>query len=692
MSKLLKIIGRSAGISAEWILILFLLLIFAIRIYPVQTFIAKKTAAYLSNELQAEIKIEAVEIIFFNQVILKEFSIKDREKKVLLDMRETHVTMRQFALFSDPLNIKKIKLSDGEVNISRHPLSGEYNFQFLADYFEQPDDPDAEPAVLGIDDIELVNVDFNYDDNRKPEKEFGIDYNHIGMKDIDLNIKNFKMADDKYSFKIDNLSCTERSGIDLKKFSSSVFLKEGEIKLDKLALNLGASTLLADYMALNFNTWDDFDSFEDEVKFNLKLDSSIVSLEDIAFFAGDLKGMNDMVRIKGNFTDVISQLKINDFALDFGEQSFVRGDFELPDFSDSVAQEFTQFFSDIYLNLEDLKAITMPDGIDPISIDPSIELNKYLTVSNMTITGSEQDFDFTFDEFRSDLGALNLPGSMNFLMDSSRIKIAPSNDNTTALFIKDFHLGRFLSEELLGNISGSIQPIVEISNRGDVSLKLNPSNITNIGFNDYNISQIDILEGSFKNNLLKVGIKINDKNLKLDMSCEVNIGNRQQFNGQLNVDMANLDALNFTSDSSIVSTSIDIAINETKKSQYEGDIVVSNIDYYRGADMLLIPLSTISILNSPDNEHYTLKSDIVDLEIKGVFDWGNLFNDFTEDLAKVFPSIMVGGEHSKRKSKNSVYNDITFNLLTKDMENVFGFFAPQLEIQNETGLTGKYNS
>ena len=111
MSKLLKIIGRSAGISAEWILILFLLLIFAIRIYPVQTFIAKKTAAYLSNELQAEIKIEAVEIIFFNQVILKEFSIKDREKKVLLDMRETHVTMRQFALFSDPLNIKKITYS-----------------------------------------------------------------------------------------------------------------------------------------------------------------------------------------------------------------------------------------------------------------------------------------------------------------------------------------------------------------------------------------------------------------------------------------------------------------------------------------------------------------------------------------------------------------------------------------------------
>ncbi|MDA8911108.1 hypothetical protein N9I21_04860, partial [Crocinitomicaceae bacterium] len=507
-----------------------------------------------------------------------------------------------------------------------------------------------------------------------------------------LNIKKFKLADDKYSFKIENLSCTERSGIDLKGFSSSVFLKEGEIKLDKLALNLGASSLLADYMALNFNTWNDFDSFEDEVKFNLKLDSSIVSLEDIAFFAGDLKGMNDIVRIKGNFTDVISQLKINDFALGFGEQSFVRGDFELPDFSDSVTQEFTQIFSDIYLNLEDLKAINMPDGIDPISIDPSIEMNKYIAITDLTINGSDQDFDFTFEEFKSDLGVFELPGSMNFLMDSTSIKLAPSEGFTSNLLIKDFHLGRFLSEDLLGYISGSVQPIVEYSNNGDLSFRLNHSNISNVGFNDYNISQIDIVEGSYKNNLLKAGIKINDKNLKLDMSCEAILGKRQQIKAELSIELANLDALNFTSDSSVISTLINIDINETKKSQYEGDIVVSNIDYYRGADTLLIPLSTISILNSPTNEHYTLKSDIVDLEIKGVFDWENLFDDFTEDLAKVFPSIMVGGEHSKRKSKNSAYNDITFNLLTKDMENVFGFFAPQLEIQNETGLSGKYNS
>ena len=90
--------------------------------------------------------------------ILKNFSIKDRQEKVLFDMREVHVTMHQFALFQDPLNIEKAKLSDGEVNLSRHPLTGEYNFQFLADYFEQTEDPNAQPTIFGIKDIDKFQV------------------------------------------------------------------------------------------------------------------------------------------------------------------------------------------------------------------------------------------------------------------------------------------------------------------------------------------------------------------------------------------------------------------------------------------------------------------------------------------------------------------------------------------------------
>ena len=125
---------------------------------------------------------------------------------------------------------------------------------------------------------------------------------------------------------------------------------------------------------------------------------------------------------------------------------------------------------------------------------------------------------------------------------------------------------------------------------------------------------------------------------------------------------------------------------------FEGQVVAGHIDYYRGDDSLLIPTSTISILSSSDNEHYTLNSDVVDLEIKGLFDWGNLISDFSDDLAKIFPTIKIGKGKRTKILDESFYNDITFNLLTKDMDEVFKMFVPELEIQNETGLTGKYNS
>ena len=65
MSKLLKILGRSVSISAEWILIVILFSVFAIRSHMVQTFLGEKVTNYLSDELNAELSIGAIEFVFF---------------------------------------------------------------------------------------------------------------------------------------------------------------------------------------------------------------------------------------------------------------------------------------------------------------------------------------------------------------------------------------------------------------------------------------------------------------------------------------------------------------------------------------------------------------------------------------------------------------------------------------------------
>ena len=619
MSKLLKIIGRSAGISAEWILILFLVFVFSIRTYPVQTYLAKQFTSYLSKELDTEVHIEAVEFIFFDRVLLKKFTIKDKQNVVLINMKEAFATMNQFALFKEPLHLKHISLRDGEINVSRDKETGEFNYQFIVDYFDEPDDPDSEPLKLEIDQIELANVQFHYDDYREPEQSGGMDFNHIGINDLQVKLSNFMVEDDKFSIDVNHISCDEESGFTLKELSTSVFLREGSIKLKNLRLESDISDLRASHFEMNFKTWEDFDFFNQKVSFNVSLDSSVLSLVDLALFVPDIEGMNSNLGLKGEFKNVLNEMKIDNFALYFGEKSFIHGDFQLPDFTSDSIQIVQQYFSKAFIDLEDVQSLKMPDNSEPIVLDEYLTKNRFFDVSNMQVNGSTSNFDFKFEDVRSALGELSLPVAMNFSMDSNRIVIQSKDEYLSELMITNLHLGKLLNEDLLGKLNGSIRPRVEFDNLGNVSLKLNPSKIANVEFNGYRINEIELGETTYKSEKLMTSLQIDDRNVKLDLSCGLEVGKKMSVDALLNVELLDLDALNFTSDSSKLASSVSLTISGNSFSDYSGVIKAEFIDYERGEEKLELPEMHLSLFLNKDEEEYNLNSSLLDVELKGGF-------------------------------------------------------------------------
>ena len=139
MLKLLKILGRSVSISAEWILIMSIVFLFAIRIPSVQTFLGKQATYFLSAEMDAEISVGAIEIVFFDRVYLKDVSVIDPNAEQLLFVSELKLQMDHDALIQNDIAIASIVIDKGEMHIIRAAKDGTYNFQFLIDYFEQPD-------------------------------------------------------------------------------------------------------------------------------------------------------------------------------------------------------------------------------------------------------------------------------------------------------------------------------------------------------------------------------------------------------------------------------------------------------------------------------------------------------------------------------------------------------------------------
>ena len=80
MSKVLKIVGQSLGIVLECLLAFLIIFLFVVRSSFVQTYIANQVTQYLSNELKTTVKVDKVDVIFFDRLAIDGLLIKDQTK------------------------------------------------------------------------------------------------------------------------------------------------------------------------------------------------------------------------------------------------------------------------------------------------------------------------------------------------------------------------------------------------------------------------------------------------------------------------------------------------------------------------------------------------------------------------------------------------------------------------------------
>jgi hypothetical protein len=178
MTKLLKIAAKTIGFLFEWILILLIAFAFLIRSFPFQTYLAHQATAFLSKELNTKFEIGRVEIVFLNKVLLKDVLILDLKKDSILYSKEISLKLDKLDLAKNEFVIGKTKLNSGIINIDIDKKTGESNFQFIADYFSSESKTESKPATLIFKDISISNFNLRYDDFRKSQLAFGLDYDH----------------------------------------------------------------------------------------------------------------------------------------------------------------------------------------------------------------------------------------------------------------------------------------------------------------------------------------------------------------------------------------------------------------------------------------------------------------------------------------------------------------------------------
>ena len=691
MVKLQKIANNSLGIFFECLLICIIIFAFLIRTSTFQTFLAGKAVNYLSAELNTKIEIKGVEIILFDKLSLNGVLILDMKKDTLLSAETILLTLDDYDLAKNKFDIGKIELSKGSIYLNRNKKNGSYNYAFLEDYFSgDTKKTKTKKLTLSAKNISLSDFSFRFDDFRVRPQKYGIDFAHLYLKNIGVNVQNLALQGETIKLQIQDLKCKEKSGFNLEKLSTDISIESQGIFLKKFHLISNETNLSASKLNLLYRNLSAFSSFSDSVIFDVEINPSTLSMKDVSYFARDLEGMDSKIRISASIKNPISSLAINNLDLRFGNKSFIKGKIVLPNFSIGDQGVLNARIDKSFVRLKDIESVALPKSMEPFKIDASISQLEFFKVTNANIAGKVNRFNFGLDELETALGSISLKS--NYLIENNELafKFTPQNSDGYSIDIRDFNLGSLIDNSDLGNISGLIQIEGSIANNGELRLPIIRGLFSKFQFNDYSYSNIEIIEASLIDDILFSNLSIKDPNIDLSYNGEISIGSTQKYIAEIHLKKMNLGALNISKDNNIfLSTDISCSISGPSLELMSGKINLSNFSYEENQKEVNVPYFNSNFSRNSLGDYIEISSSLVDAKIKGKIKYESVLNDILNELSVLLPSLTLVSEENKERINES---DFSFEIETKQLDDLLSIFLPELKVNSSTFLKGNFNS
>ncbi len=155
------------------ILILVLIVVGLLTTPSGENFVRKKAVAYLQKKLQTEVHVGKLNYKLPTMIELGDVLLKDQQKDTLLAVGNLRVDISMLKLLSNKLEVNKIELHNGLVNIYRTAPDTTFNFDYITKAFSSPPDPEKKEKPtdtsgrmeLDIHKLVLSHVDVRFNDH-----------------------------------------------------------------------------------------------------------------------------------------------------------------------------------------------------------------------------------------------------------------------------------------------------------------------------------------------------------------------------------------------------------------------------------------------------------------------------------------------------------------------------------------------
>lgn len=682
MKKTLKISSVTLGI----ILLLLAAAYFGFRSSRVQTKLTQYIASYVSKKLGATVTVGGVDIGFFNSVILEGVYVEDLHRDTLIYSKKIKANITGVGIERRHLDVSRLTLEETKVYIRKYTEDeGKLNLQFIIDALGKKDTTDtvSAPWTIAVKALRVRQTAFQYDDQLKPRKEWGMDYSHLYVKHINIDLDDISIQGDTIKGNMLSLTCAEQSGFMLQEFSGKATVSSIGIKVDDLRITTPSSKVFTQ-LDFRYSRWGDFLDFVHKVNMNLDLTESRISFFDIAYFATPLRGMTTTIDVTGKVEGPVSNLKGKKLDINFGDNTRFVGNVELEGLPDIKA-------TFIHLNVKQLTTTRADLNRIPL---PPFQKGNYLKVPDNVGYLGKISFRGSFTGFFNSFTAY---GNFNTAIGAiaTDISLKKNKNNTFSyegkMSATEFNIGKFLeSEDYLGKVT--LQASVDGTGfeKATINTKLEGS-VTSLDLYGYTYKNITV-GGVFANKIFDGKLNIAEDNIKLDFAGNVNLAGDLpvfDFNAKLkNAHLSNLQILK-DRDSVIVSSNMQFNFTGDDIDNGIGNIILSNTEYTEGEKTFKFKDFELDIREEFQQRTLTLLSDIADAEFTGKFKFRQLPEAFNKLMQNYLPTYAGDFKTQAVEKEPQVFS---YNITLKNTELASFLFVKQLHHEADIKLNGNFNS
>ncbi len=556
--------------------------------------------------------------------------------------------------------------------------------------------------IIKLDDAKLKKAQFALNNLLHEPKTKGIDFNRLGLTDIDIAIKDFIHEKGTFAGNISRLDFVEKSGFELEKLTAVAKIDERSIALENLDLRTPNSRIRNE-LKLTYRSLESFKAFPDEVKINAQLENTLFSPNDLLVFIPKLKetkffkrNADKEVRINGLIKGKVNRLKGKDITLSIGDGTSLEGNFSARDLTNP---------EDAFL---DVKVERLQTSISEIKRFAEVKLpSNFAKLGKLDFSGRFTGFleDFVADgKLKTDLGTVNSDLKINLRNGFEQSEYSGN------LTVKNFDVKTWADNDLFGktSFSGKITGKGVTQATVDAELDATVKQFTFKGYDYENVRMDGRLTGKFFDGEVLVAED------NLDMKFDGTVDFRDSlpvFDFTAAIDELNLKALNLSKHNIQLAGDLAFDFIGDNIDNVEGTASVYSFDFQK--DDKVYHADTIIITSEFKTQYDRLlkvESDIADAYFRGKFDVLQLPAAAARYIETHYPKYAARGNISSAKllpkSKTEIDpfgqlieipialrdQNLKFDITVKETNELLELLVKDVKIYEGTQFKGLFNT